>query len=648
MLNLRTFSVALTLLLVCSVRAAETKPVSIKSPNGRIVVRFQINQEGSPGYNILLNGKPALQQSRLGLLREDADFSKGLTLTSKPQTGRVRDQYELVTSKRRHNNYIANQSIFHLQTSDGKKMDIIFQVSNDGAAFRYFFPETDAKVHKLNEEVSSFHFLPGTRAWLQPMSTAKSGWERTNPSYEEYYEKDIPVGKPSTFGAGWIYPALFKSEDTWLLISETALPRNYCGTRLRSTSPDGEYSVGFADPRETFRNGPSNPESNLPWLTSWRIIVIGSLKTVVESTLGVDLADKPITAKIKPAPGRASWSWPLMGDPNTNYEVQKRFIDYAANMSWEYCLIDALWDKQIGYEKVKELVDYARSKSVKILLWYNSAGDWNGAFQTPRERMLTSESRKEEFEKLKAMGVAGLKVDFFGGDGQSVINYYHDILTDSAKYGLMMNFHGATLPRGWQRTYPHLMTVEAIRGLEFVTFDQRNADQEPSHAAMLPFTRNVFDPMDFTPVVLDKINRIQRRTSSAFELALSVLFTSGIQHFAEIPEGMAKTPEYVKDFLRHVPAVWDDVKFLDGEPGKYAVIARKSGNRWYIAGVNGENAERKITLNLKALNVRRSGKLITDGDGGNLSFLQETVKPGSTKKVQLTLKPHGGFVMVFE
>src|SRR6185369_10061287 len=324
--------------------------------------------------------------------------------------------------------------------------------------------------------------------------------------------------------------------------------------------------------------------------------------------LGVDLADKPKKgySKLKIRPGKASWSWPLLGDQQTNYDVQKRFIDYAAEMGWRYCLIDALWDKQIGYAKVKELVDYARRKGVGVLLWYNSAGDWNSAPQTPRNLMLTHASRIREFEKLKVMGVAGLKIDFFGGDGQSMIGYYYDILEDAAPYGFLLNFHGATLPRGWQRTYPYLMTMEAIRGLEYVTFEQKNADEEPSHAAMLPFTRNVFDPMDFTPMVLDRINRIERRTTSAFELALSVLFTSGIQHYAEIPEGMHKAPPYVRDFLKGVPSVWDDTKFLDGYPGKFAVFARRGEGRWYVAGINGESKVRKLTLDLGELQVGRT------------------------------------------
>jgi alpha-glucosidase len=675
---------AITAIVLCSGiadAASEMKAISIASPNGRLAVQFHLNAAGAPRYAIQLDGKPALQESRLGLVRDDGDFSQGLQLQSKSGTTRVRDKYEILTAKRRVNTYLANRKVFHLQTAAGQKMDIIFQVSSYGVAFRYFFPDSsveerrsefgvpsrlsrnstpteppeggtpnvkDPETRKLTEEVSSFHFLPGTRAWLQPMSVAKTGWSKVNPCYEEFYEKDIPVGAPSPM-AGWIYPALFRSGETWLLVSECALGRNYCGTRLRPESPGGEYSVGFPDPRENFQDGPVNPESPLPWLTPWRIIVVGSLKTVAESTLGVDLADKPArSAKVSHKPGKASWSWPLMGDGSAIYDVQKRFIDYAAEMGWRYCLIDALWDAQIGYDKIKELTDYACGKNVSILLWFNSAGDWNSTPQTPRDRMVTHESRIQEFERLKAMGIAGLKVDFFGGDGQSVIAYYHDILQDAAPYGFMMNFHGATLPRGWERTYPNLMTMEAIRGLEYCTFEQKNADQEPTHAAMLPFTRNIFDPMDFTPMVLDHINRIQRRTTSAFELALSVLFTSGIQHYAEIPEGMAKAPDYVRDFLKSVPSVWDDVKFLDGNPGKFVVIARKADGRWYVAGINGEATERKLTLDLSELRVRGSGTLITDGGGGNLSFRQETVKPGSDKTLEVTLPPQGGFVMVFK
>ena len=363
----------------------DAKPFSVASPDGRLVVDFRLTSAGAPRYAIRLAGRPVLQESRLGLVREDADFSQGLRLEEPSPTTLVNDRYEILTAKRRVNTYRANRREFHLQTAAGQRLDVIFQVSNDGVAFRYRFPETSARTLRLQEEVSSFHFLPGTRAWLQPIAVARSGWSQANPSYEEYYEKDIPVGTPSTLGAGWVYPALFRSGDTWLLVSEVAASRSYGGTRLRSESPDGEYAVGFADPRENRTGGLVNPESKLPWLTPWRIVVVGDLKLIAESTLGIDLADgpaQPADASIQP--GKAAWSWPLLKDGNTTYDVQKRFIDYASAMGWRYCLIDALWDTQIGYDKVRELVDYARGRGVGILLWYNSAGEWNTTPQTPR------------------------------------------------------------------------------------------------------------------------------------------------------------------------------------------------------------------------------------------------------------------------
>lgn len=635
----------LSLVAAASAFAAEDR-VRVSSPDEKIAADVWLNEQGAPRYTITFGGKEVLQASKLGLIRDDADFTRELSVSSVSPAEAVSDDYELVTSKRRHHAYRANRRTLSLQTSEGHKLDITFQVSNDGVAFRYRFPETSSRVHRIREELSSFNFLPETQTWLQPIAAAKTGFASTNPSYEEIYQKEGTLGTPSPTGAGWVYPALFKSGDTWLLVSETALGRNYAGTRLTNEWRSSEYRVGFPGPLEHFQEGPVTPESTLPWSMPWRLIVVGDLKTIVETTLGTDLADKPaVGAKVPgPGPGKASWSWPLLGDGHTNYETQKRFIDYAAEMGWRYTLVDALWDTQIGDDKMKELVDYARGQGVSILAWYNSAGDWNTAPQTPRDALLTSETRKREFDRMKKLGVVGLKVDFWPGDGQSAIEYYHDVLEESARAGLLMNFHGSTLPRGWHRTYPHLMTMEAVRGLEFVTFDQKNAEDEPSHAAMQPFTRNVFEPMDFTPVVLDRINNIERRTSSAFELALSVLFTSGIQHYAEIPEGMLRVPEYVRTFLKNVPSVWDDVKFLDGYPGNYVVIARRAGDRWYVAGINADKAPRHLSLDLRSLSMRQA-TLITDGHGGNLSFTQQEVSDVTSKPLEITLQPRGGFVL---
>ncbi len=638
---------------------ASAKTLSeLTSPDCSIRVEVTDNDAGELFYTVSRDGVIVIGESKLGVVCEDADFSRDLKFLGEGRAEQVKDNYEVLTAKRRVNAYRANRKVLRVASASGRAMEVIFQVSNDGVGFRYRWPEAAGAEptgggRKVVEEVTSFKLPAEARAWLQPMSVAKTGWSRTNPSYEEHYEKDIPVGTPSKLGAGWVYPALFRAGDTWVVISEAGLGRGYCGTRLRTASPKGEYTVGFPDEREGLGKGPVKPENTLE--TPWRVIVIGDLAAVTESMLGVDLATaaKPLAddVRAKIAPGKAAWSWPLLGDGKTVYEVQKQFIDYAAEMTWRYCLIDALWDQQIGYEKVKELADYAATKDVKLLLWYNSRGDWNDAPQTPRDRMLTRESRREEFDRLAAMGIAGVKIDFFGGDGQSQIEYYLNILEDAAPYGLLINFHGCTLPRGWQRTYPHLMTMESIKGLEFITFEQANADQAPAHATMLPFTRNLFDPMDFTPVVLDRINKIERRTSSAFELALSVLFTSGIQHYAEIPEGMAKAPEYVRAFLRDVPDVWDDVVFLDGFPGKFVVMARKAGDRWYVAGINAETTDQSVALDLTRLQLGRTAKgvLIEDGtEGRNLSFTRRDMDVNRGEKLPLTLKPSGGFVLVLD
>jgi hypothetical protein len=367
-----------------------------------------------------------------------------------------------------------------------------------------------------------------------------------------------------------------------------------------------------------------------------------TLGNIVESTLTTDVS---APAKIKDTafikPGKASWSWALLKDEATVYDVQKNFVDYAADMKWRYCLIDALWDKQIGYDKMAELATYARTKNVDLLLWYNSNGSWNKAPQTPINVLFDPATRKKEFARLQQMGVKGVKIDFFGGDGQSMMNYYQDLLDDAAQAKLLVNFHGTTIPRGWTRTYPHLMTMEAVRGFEFLTFAQADANDQSTHCAMLPFTRNAVGPMDFTPVCFSEIPGLNRLTTNGFELALSVLFQSGIQHYVEVPEGMKKQPPYVVNFMRNLPPSWDDVKFLDGFPGEYAVVARKANNKWYVAGINGSPTDRTITLDLSKLGATKGGTLITDGTT-NRDF---STRSFTGTALTLPVKARGGFVL---
>jgi len=646
----KSYKYTLLLLILISpfsIINAQTSGLIIKSPDNKIKVNVSINDKQLK-YTVSLNNDIVILSSNLGLIRDDENFAENLKLVNASPPSLVKDNYELFTGKKRLINYSANKRVVHLVNNNGKKLDIIFQVSNDGVAFRYYFPENFSKEVTVTGEVTSYHFDTTTKAFLQPIAVAKTGWESTNPSYEENYKQNIPVGTAEPTGAGWAYPALFNVLNNWVLISESSMDGTYCATRLKPASPNGEYTIGFPDQREVITKGGLLPKFKSSFYSPWRIITIGSLKTIAESTLGTDVA-KPAIAFDKSfiKPGKASWSWINSKDDFIIYDEQKKYIDFAAEMKWQYCLIDADWDRKIGYEKVKELADYAASKNVGMLLWYNSAGDWNTVKYTPKNKLLTHDSRNEEFTRLKAMGIKGIKIDFFGGDGQSVIQYYIDILNDAAQQGLMVNFHGATLPRGWQRTYPNLVTTEAIKGFEMITFNQSDADVESNHCAMLPFTRNAFDPMDFTPMNLYKIQTpVIRKTSSAFELALSVIFLSGIQHFAESPEGMSHVPDYVKSFLQELPVRWDDVKFIDGYPGKLVVIARRSGNKWYIAGINGENSTKKVKVNLDTFN-KKNATFISDGVEP-LTFSQEAKQLIGNVPREIEMKPNGGFVIVLE
>ena len=635
------FSIAL---LCCVQTLFAQSEIQIQSPDKKIVVSCNI---AKMLYSISFNKEIVLKDSKLGIVREDENFATALKLIKASAMIAVKDNYTILTAKKKNITYTANKRIIETTAASGKKMNIIFQVSNDGIAFKYEFPERDKAIKKITEETTSFHFLHGTKAWLQEKTEAQSGWEHSNPSYEAHYQMEIATGTASPTKNGWVYPALFKYNNVWVLLSEAALGRTYCGTALKQYSPDNEYSIGFPQAAETIKGKALNPESILPWSTPWRIIAIGSLKTIMESTLGTDLAfpAKKMDANfIKP--GKSSWSWIMKKDDSTVYRVQKNYVDFASEMHWQYCLLDANWDTLMGYDSVALLANYAKQKNVGLLLWYNSAGDWNTVKYHPRDKLLTHESRVKEFARLQAMGIKGVKIDFFGGDGQSFINYYQDILEDAATYHLLVNFHGATLPRGWQRTYPNLMTTEAVYGFEMITFGQKDANQEPQHGILSAMIRNVFDPMDFTPVNFGGINRIKRATTQGYELATAVAYLSGIQHYAERPEGLAKISPAVKDCFSNIPSVWDDVKFLDGYPGKLFIVARRSGKNWYVAAMNGEATEKTIALDLSFIAHQKIGTIFNDATEQSSLLNATKFIINSTANNKITLQPNGGFLIV--
>lgn len=635
-------------LLAISVGVIQNQPILVSSPDGTLVVEFTLDQ-GAPRYAIRLDGRQVLAPSPLGLVRSDGDFESGMALVGVSEPESISDDYTMMHGKQSRVQYRANRRVVRLRNPQGQPLEVVLQVSNDGLAFRYRFPGEGGPL-TVTREATGFALPAGTLSWLHPMHDAKTGWERTNPSYEAHYHIEQPVGLPSPYAAGWAFPALFRTEaGTWLLISETAVDETYCASRLAQDSTGGVYRIAFPQVEE--HRGPvdpSEPTIRLPFESPWRLVIVGrDLAAIVRSNLATDVAPPPDDRDWSfVRPGRAGWSWLRHDTPGMQLPILRDYLAMTADLDWEFMLVDADWDRIVGYEAVAELAREARAKGVDLKLWYNSAGDWNTTPFTPRDKMYLPEVRRAEFRRIREMGIVGVKVDFFGGDKQVTMRQYMDILRDAADHQLMVNFHGATLQRGWQRTWPNLVTVEAVKGMEFVTFDQRNADQQAQHSTILPFSRNVVGSMDFTPVVMDRsIRGVRRATSPAFELALAVLFESAVQHFGLAPHEAAALPDFAKEYLREVPAVWEETRYVAGFPGRDVVLARRKGDAWYVVGINGENTPKTLTLDLSFLPQGRPGRLITDGAEPD-SLQSRTVERPSVASFEVELAPQGGFVLI--
>jgi hypothetical protein len=640
---------------IALIAPAQSEQWQIESPDQAICVRVALDDLGSlEGYSAgnrlyyRIDRKtndtqsPVLPFSPLGITRSDAVFVDGLKSVGVGQIRAVEETYTLVHGKQRTCSVKANQQTLSFQNEAGAKLELDVHVADNGVAFRYRFPEASDKTYTVLSETTGFTIPADARAWIQPYQ--ESG--QWTPAYEEYFQNGVPAGTTSSTRAGWCLPALFqlKNDSTWILLAEAGVDGAYCGSRLASEAPNGRYQIRFPDPGEGNGVGPVEPSSTLPWATPWRVILIGqTLDTVVQSTMVTDLSAPCAiedTSWIKP--GRAAWSWWSDHDSPRDYQKQIEFIDLAAEMGWEYYLVDANWTFMDG-GNVREMARYAESKGVGLLLWYNSGGEHNFVTEKPRGTMGQPQVRDFEFSLLKKWGIKGIKVDFFQSDKQDRIAQYLGILRDAAKHQLMINFHGCTAPRGWSRTWPNLMSMEAVRGAENYTFSKEYPEKATWHNTILPFTRNVIGPMDYTPCTFSD-DQFPHLTTNAHELALSIVFESGWLHLADRVSAYRGLPQKPRQFLRDVPVVWDETRVVAGEPGKLAVMARRNGETWYLGGINGEDRAKDVALDLGFLGSGRFQlDLIADGGNGR-SFGDKTMAVESNSPVRIAVRPFGGFV----
>ena len=613
-------------LLTSMVAQADDKTVS--SPDGRLQVTIACNG-GHATYAVTYDGTQVVKPSALGLITNLGDFTSGLTMQEKASQMSINNRYKLTQSKRTEVDYKANRLQVDFTTEKRVPMSVIFQVSNNDVAFCYQLgrgPRDNPKCAIIEREATAFNLLDGTTTFLSPQITPMTGWERTKPSYEEDYEADAPMTKASRFGVGYTFPCLFKSPlpaegaNVWILISETGVTSQYCGARLSDYKPGTGYTVEYPQEGENNGFGSTSASIMLPGFTPWRTITVGNtLAPIVETTVQFDVVEPLYEPSEKYQPGRYTWSWLVWQDSATNYDDQVQLIDVASQMGFEYCLVDALWDTQIGYDRVEELAAYAKSKNVKLMLWYNSNGSENDAPQGPRGVMSNSIKRKQDMAWMKRIGVKAIKVDFFGGDKQETMRLYEDILSDANDFGIQCIFHGCTLPRGWERMYPNYVGSEAALASENVYFSDYHARQEGFEMSMHPFSRNAVGSFDWGGMMMnrymsrDNKSRHQRFTGDIFELATAITNQVSVNCVAMypnnlLPEAEGGLPQFELDYLRQVPTTWDETRYIDGYPTRYAVIARKATNgKWYVGGINGTNAPMTLTLDLPMF----AGKTVT-------------------------------------
>ncbi|KQB43912.1 Glycoside hydrolase 97 [Flavobacterium daejeonense] len=619
----------------------------IVSPNKniKIIVSKKESDEKSSGqvyFKILYKNKSEyieiMPDSPLGILRDDQQFTDNLKLVSESKSKEVNQKYEMISGKQKWCDNLGTEKVFKYVNTNNEPLNIVFRVYNDGVSFRYEFTNKSDSLVNVIDESTTYVFPSATNRWVQEFTDSYEGFY---PFSDTGKSTDDKNNKQE-----WGFPALFKvnNNPVWILISEANISGNNCAAKLNNSKNPNQYKVSYASPRDTFKQ--TGVKTTLPWNSQWHTLIIGGLSDVVESTLITDVSEPNTVEEINwIKPGAVSWIYWAYNHGSKDYKKVVEYIDLAVAMKWPYVLIDWEWDVMSNGGSITDAVNYAKSKGIKPMIWYNSGTSW--LEPTPVDRLLTPEKRAKEFEWLNKMGIYGIKVDFFAGDQQDMMQYCIAILKDAAKYKIMVNFHGATVPRGWARTYPNLMTTEAVYGAEWYNNNAVLTSKAAAHNTTLPFTRNVIGSMDYTPVTFTN-SQHPHTTSYAHELALSVVFESGFQHFADRPEGYKSLPQEPKEFLKKVPVNWDETKLLDGYPGEKVIMARKKENQWYLGGLNGKDELQTLKINFDFLGAGNFKlKLIKDGENDK-SFAVEVTKVKKGDILNVECLARGGFVVVLE
>ena len=601
----------LQLLAICLLSTLSAGAWRAVSPNGKISLELK-------------EGKYAVSYGKQQVLLIDAPNADTPIGPS-----RIKADYQMFIGKRLHCTNEANEY---------RMGNLVMRLYNDGLAFRYEYK--GLQNVKAPTEQTAYIIPEGIKRWMLQWSDG----------YEGFYPMSTTANVKALGGFGgstpqnrlnnhWGYPLLMEpADDVFALITEANIERRQSASSLFN---EGERFSVVPDKNDLQLTG--------DWHTPWRVVIIGHLADIVQSTLVTDVSEpSQLTDTSWIKPGVVSWVYWAYNHGSNDYSIIKKYVDLAVALKLPYVLIDAEWDEMNKVasnegKNIEDAVAYAKSKGIKPLIWYNSSIGWINGAPGPKFRLNKPEDREKEFAWCEKIGVAGVKIDFFSGDNQENMDYCIDLMESAARHHLLVNFHGAPIPRGWQRTYPNLLTTEGVYGAEWYNNVPTFTKKAASHNATLPFTRNVIGPMDYTPCAFSD-SQHPHITSHAHELALTVLYESGLQHLADRPESFLAQPAEVQQFLSHLPNVWDDTRYVAGYPGESAVLARRSGNTWYVAGINGTDEEQAISIPLKGI-IKKAKNIYLFADSNDKNnpwnITTERRLPSA-----VTCQPRGGFVLV--
>ncbi|HUE36691.1 MAG TPA: glycoside hydrolase family 97 catalytic domain-containing protein [Candidatus Acidoferrum sp.] len=605
---------------------------SLASSNKNCEISVSLDS-GQLTYQTSLNGKVVIQKSPLGLKRDDQDFESGLVFVHAGKIEKRREKYELFAGVQPRINHALNFRELAFRNANGVLTDLDLAAGDEGVAFRYRFPEAGGGVRIVESESTGFTVPVDARGWLQPYHAAGP----YTPAYEDFYFHVSPGDPPPDSrqkAVGWAFPALFNIPDAsaWVLITEAGTDASYCACHLDPNSSGGTYRIAFPKADETTRGYTNqfSPEPRFapPWTMPWRVMIMSqSAANIATSTLVTDLsAPSRIADTSWIQPGRASWAWWSYPDGPATEKLFDEFTDFAVKMGWEYTLFDAGWWKP----GLKPISKYALSKGIKPLAW-NYAAD----FYDPKQR-------DDKLDEMADAGVVGIKVDFWCSDRQEAIAAQLALMQAAAQKKMVVNLHGCTIPRGWQRTWPNLLSTEAVLGNESYFYEPHYTEKAAELDTVFPFTRNVCGPMDVTPVACSP-KKYDRTTTAAHELATALIFTCGIIHYADSPEFFESLPPEALKIFRDAPARWDETKCLIGEPGEAAVFARRSGKSWYIAGISGVTNSLPVTLDLSPYKEYRHRIVVSEAADAKMQVAVASL--GDSNQWQHTIPPRGGFIL---